>query len=251
MRVGSVAALDALGFKEALGRPGVTAEMVLEKLVKLRDRAHQRLRTFEEEMVGIKSKWANAQALEPAEIVFISDTIVLGIAVKKEAESDPMARSYALLSVAYLVGQIVSMAVDEPVPFTYRGCITVGQFLTLESFVTGPAVFQAAAAMEQAEAALVWFAPSADELLENTKTRRPGRVLCRHAVPMKGGHSLETTVVSPYASCTGHEQRAAMRARVLATFDPRALGVAIKRQQTDAFLRHHEQLLSDQERAAK
>jgi len=90
---------------------------------------------------------------------FISDTIAFGASFYEVKD-----RSLAEWHCVNILGGFISTFIDEaahpPVPLAYRGAIAVGQFALDSHFCIGPAVDEAAGAMDLADAALVWLTPA-------------------------------------------------------------------------------------------
>jgi hypothetical protein len=96
----------------------------------------------------------------------------------------------------------------------------VGEFEIDYPFILGPAIDEAAAHHESAEAAVVWLAPSARNSWEAHPFMRdhPGP-LCAQRIPLKGGSSYETYAVSPFGIDDHEGKRREFKSAMLAAFD--------------------------------
>ena len=139
----------------------------------------------------------------------------------------------------------MAMAARTVPALAYRGCISVGQFEISDRFVLGPAVDEAATYLDAAQAAIVWMAPTANDLFGKSEYRKPTsddyrRSYVAYDVPLKGGDRYNTFAVSPFSYAPTFDERAQIARSILGTFPTgkAPLDVAIKRQNTDRFLAH-------------
>jgi hypothetical protein len=129
--------------------------------------------------------------------------------------------------------------------------VAFGDFALEERFIVGPAVDAAAEAMDAADAGLVWLAPSARRRV--FEARRVERVtteplLRTYKVPMKGGGTFSTFVISPYDSLDQPAERATYMDAVIGTFSSDRIDIQVKRQNTAAFLIEEHKRLERSER---
>jgi hypothetical protein len=229
MRKGVVGIMDALGFKGIWKRLGVPATLSMLRHVKDAGAAQTQ---FTNELSRMLWQRIAADAREPSfALRVVSDTII--VAAQGWDDALPNPRSHAEYFLAQVVGicrECLSVAAKEPEPVSFRGCIAVGDVCIQDDFVLGDAVDEAAQWHEQAEAALVWLAPSA---LRMSTAENPfnllGWQLLRWNVPLKGGCSYETFAVNPHPLDQDVEQR------LLQSFGDR-VEVNAKKQHTRRFL---------------
>jgi hypothetical protein len=227
---GAIAMFDVLGFKEISNKSEIDT---LNKLKQLR-------RIFSEQP-GLGARTA-----------FVSDTVVVGVGAVGEGQDIPStpptrliradADAVAILSAAMTAAVILRAGVEAHPAWAYRGCVTFGDFEIEENFYVGRAVYAAAEHYERAQGAFVWLAPDAKQAWERCTGTKDGMeaLLPKHAVPLKGGDTYETYVVVPWAFEDPPEGRERLVNSILDAFgsDPAPpLDVAIKRQNTEAFLR--------------
>jgi hypothetical protein len=285
MQWGSVAILDILGFKGIWKR--VDPDLVLKQMnalkagfliltSRLEDLASlpMRLADFtvmnEDEQRQTREKY---EAFIPTyQIRMFSDSVIVaahlpprpnsmnppGIPEYFAHQDEHFRQWYFLRSVIILVTSLVTEAIRLPVPFLYRGCIACGEFKIDHDFLVGPAIDEAAELHEQAEASIVWLAPSAAKVyggsvvsLVEVKTGRSTQTylapqLTRYEIPLKQGSRAETYALSLLPVLSDSE-RVEVASKILAAFDlPGAEtrpDVQLKKQNTKDFLDHvlHEQ----------
>lgn len=215
MHIGAVAMIDALGFKGIYRRHKPQAVI-------------ERMRTIRSEVTGYPKFAADPSIFR---IVNVSDMIAIGL---YDIEHDP---SLTISSVAFLVSEIVRFAAQGDPAFAYRGCVAYGEFEMEGDVLLGPAIDDAAASAEQAEAAVVWCIPSA--------VREMGDIGDEHLflgdVPLKEGLRYRSYLVKPWSPVQAADDVQDTMARILKTFEVRASGreglaIAVKRQNTERFL---------------
>jgi hypothetical protein len=169
---------------------------------------------------------------------FVSDTIVVGFVTK-----EPRNAAFAVMMAARYATEIALLGLEEPAPWAYRGVITYGQFAMHESgnFFVGPAVDEAAADHERANAAVTWLTPAASCLVATADDSHfQGAVHRReYEFPLKekgGLASHRAHVASPFLMGSRPEHAAEIARRLLATFDLTKPGVLEKHQATKDFL---------------
>jgi hypothetical protein len=245
MTRGAFVMFDVLGFKEISRR--VPSDEVFQKFKVMRDHFRQE-----------EATWPKLFELRFA---FVSDTVVVGVRspdaslpqfaqlqgmILTQADLDGLAIMFATLWASV----VLRIGVEAAPAWTYRGCMSFGDFEIEDNFYVGPAVYRAAEHYEKAQGAFVWLAPDAEEALERAGATNGEFLLPRFAVPLKGGATYETHVVVPLALDAHKEGRAALVERLLATFDGApSLDVALKKQATAAFLRRQLAVWTDAARA--
>jgi len=245
---GALAMFDALGFKGIWKREGVDPDGVIDKLRRLQKDVNEKLQAdFAGDLQGTLN--SNEKILESVAFSFLSDTIVLGISTKPGFGED-IGPSYkhdyyleegptiALLTATSFVANTLRQATATAPHLAYRGCIAYGQFALDDRFIVGPAVDEAAENMDRAQGAFVWLTPSASDVLSRGRVPAglQGTALVPYSVPMKGGDTFATSVVSPLHLAGSREKAIDLTGRILGTFSG-GLDVAIKRQNTERFLR--------------
>jgi hypothetical protein len=227
LEFGAVMLLDILGAKDLLLRMSpreyIDALRAIQVLVE-KDRDNM-LNYYDEEL-PVKSQTA-----------FFSDTMLAFFTGKPSA--DP---AQLLETAAIEVGAAIHAALDRPMPFTYRGCITLGHALMDGQLFVGPAVNEAAALYEKANAGCVWFAPSAAPHVRQFDCR-----VLPWKVPMKDGSAVDTWAVNPlgfewilgiYGSREERWRRVeGRRDQILATFESPRPEVEIKARNTADLLK--------------
>jgi hypothetical protein len=219
----AIALLDILGARGVLGDAATGDFLVTMQLVWYR-------------LEQLRKCFGSPKTVKTA---FFSDTLL--VCVSGEASPGGLVDTAAELASA-----AIHTAMTLPRPFTYRGCISVGDVAMVDAFCVGPAINEAAELYEQAEAGVVWLAPSA---LEHASARVE---LPAATVPLKGGRTIDSLFVNPLLrtwkggeTCDGGSSRTAedkhadatfVRDSMLRTFDTRRLDVAIKKQNTRRLL---------------
>jgi hypothetical protein len=231
---GAVALLDILGAKALF--QDLKAATYLDSLKAIRDQVEESQRVFAE------SKDPHGIQLH---VAFFSDTLLL--CASWRGKGFEVQREELIRIVASQVQAAIHAALTLDRPLTYRGCIAFGNVTIDGPFFGGPAVNEAAALYEQAEAAVVWLAPSASRI------EAGGKHLMPWDVPLKGGHTLRFDVVNPLTRVWEIRElsdaddeagvNGARRKRMLAmmriirkTFSSPTMDVELKKQKTEALL---------------
>jgi len=258
MRHGAVAMIDALGFKGIWDRNGVSPDAVLDKLRGMRDAAaaHQYRRVPTGHLKD--SVPEEYDILDKAELCFLSDTIVIAVPASPESEKQTrtghhfsvLYHFHAIRQLAAIVSDVLRSAAQGAPVLAYRGCMAVGDFIVEQPFVIGPAVDEAATHMDRAQGAFTWLAPSAedawDRCLNTIHFSRNGKSvdpistsirygLVPYSVPLKGGDSYQTYVVSPFDEPFSSSEAGHLHLQIQQTFQG-PLDVQVKRQNTLSFL---------------
>ena len=255
MRTGAFVMIDALGFKGIWKRQGVVdkPELVIEKLINLKDIAAQYLdKRFGGQEKRSQMENDRGTPFELVQATFLSDTIVLAVAVK-DLENTQLNElhltgpNYTLASkvlavdtLCDLTSKVVALGALTDPALAYRGCLSFGQFEVRENFLVGPAVDEAAAASELAQGAFIWMLPSALDLfmsygVQKETHLRPDRTFSAWQVPLKGGDCFNTFAVSPLSLARTEAERDLIHTRIMETFSGE-LDVQIKKQHTLRFL---------------
>ncbi|CQR42279.1 hypothetical protein THICB3180067 [Thiomonas sp. CB3] len=221
MKSGAVAMIDALGFRGIWDR-WPSAE-VMANMHALKRRVEDDLRKI------------GAQPDMQFEATFLSDTVVLGLSLPG---SDPNHVALSAIYVGDIVSRILTYSARSTTPFAYRGAIACGEYEIDSNFILGRAVDDAASCYELAEAAIVWLAPSANDVVGTWLHGQPHNThFVRHSVPLKGGASFNTYTASPLVQAVDRDDANTICATLLATFKSTSLDIAVKRQNTVSHLR--------------
>ena len=247
MKRGAFVMLDALGYKGIWRRPEVkdAPGRVVERMARLRDDATAEVaRMLGRPLAELRADPANAY--DDFNISFLSDTVAIGVWVKSTpyAADERMRDRFAVMFGAAFASAVMRCALTEPPRLAFRGALAVGDFEMSEDgiFIAGPAVDDAASLHEQAQGAFVWIAPSAmaGAGYDIPTVEFTGHRLIRYAVPLKGGDSYNTYVVSPFAAGSAESERSTqalwLRGSFLTEDRPPPLDVAIKLQNTSHFI---------------
>jgi hypothetical protein len=148
---GAFAAIDILGFKQALRRmPGDDkASELANRMLALQ--AATKFRAAEKKL-----------HLENAEFAFFSDTIIVSCRPKNESEESLV---QAVHDLSFLLVSVYSTALlqyDMPM----RGYITVGDYLHVDTVIVGSAVFETAENYESSKEAIIWLGKPACDLMD-------------------------------------------------------------------------------------
>jgi hypothetical protein len=244
---GAFVMLDVLGFKGIWRREDPS--LVLAKLVTIAARAklYAEARLQGPGMIPLRGTLR-------FEVSMLSDTIAGGISLEEaavEAAAQPFGSKAALgglegLSVKVagdFASEVVRAAADGPIPLALRGAIAFGQFMMQAQSMLGPAVDEAAECEKLAEAAIVYCAPSALQVLEELRAPlRPGPFV-HWGVPLRGGRAYETFAVAPWDRDA--DVTSTVWTAIKDTFDRRRMDVELKRQRTQQFLRHAQALFEE------
>jgi hypothetical protein len=249
MRRGAVAFMDALGFKGIWRRHRHDA--VLDKLRCLRTAAELAKDEAVKERRIVIAETNRSLATFSDTIFFACSATSLpeaqtevGVAGGQFAETTEV--EFAGLAVTSAVlAHVIAEATHAPVPLAFRGAIAFGEYSAEEEFVIGPAVDEAAAAHEAADAAVVWFCPSAMAVLDGFRPPPTPiqklqdlerKYIARDCdVPLKQGRRFRTAVVQPFAAVESTKIESCIE-RTLSTFQSNDVDVAVKKQNTRVFL---------------
>lgn len=166
---------------------------------------------------------------------FLSDTLV--IAALHPTADHPWTYGAMLQEVCERACAAIAAGARAEVPIAYRGALAFGDAEIHETFMIGPAVDECAECMEQAEAAVVWFAPSALQVMEADMPLRAPNLTFRHPVPLKGGGIYDTYVLNVFFgphSMTSTDSDIDLK--IAETFTASPLSVAVKKQNTQGYL---------------
>jgi hypothetical protein len=218
MERGVLVMLDALGFKGIWKRS--SPQDVVAKLEHLKS-VVERTADFLGEPLG--------KMTPSVKVRFLSDTIVIG--VSGHAEHD-------LSIAAHIAASAALDAVERPPVLAYRGAVAHGEYMISEQhFIVGPAVDDAAKHMDLAEGAFVWSLPSTNAAYpEATETAKRFALLQRFPVPLKSGAAYDTVSITPFVPIMTTERRREVADAILATFATDDVRIAVKQQNTKAFL---------------
>jgi class 3 adenylate cyclase len=203
MRRGAFVMLDALGFRRIWERYPPEAVVA-------------QLEALSIAMQGEAAKFVGppGDRLSPVTFVkpvFLSDTIVFGLAMKPLAEvnanravlgvplDEEGLAAEAVRLAAHFVAVLQRRAIVGTPPLAYRGCIALGTFGMTDRFIIGAAVDEAATVEKLPQGAFVVLTPGAAALphFERETGISP---LMRYDVPLKGKATapFSTRVVVPY-----------------------------------------------------
>jgi hypothetical protein len=138
-------------------------------------------------------------------VLFLSDTVVVACVDDGAGDGNALA---CVFVASYLASGIMKYASLSPIPLAYRGTMAYGEFALEENFIVGPAVDEAAEQVDAADGALVWLMPSASRLLQEDDLQE---YVCFHDVPLKGGSTYRTAVISPLVDVQKPEDRRTAR----------------------------------------
>jgi hypothetical protein len=197
MQRGTVAMLDLLGYK-GLYR-SASAPAVLKALSTVEAATHDCLACLRD----ARDPPAVTADLPNVKVAFFSDTLVI-----TSAESEQLAATNPSLALALSLHWAVALAKYAMMcaalitpSMAYRGCISVGEFLTSDSgrFYLGPAVDDAASHMNVAQGAFVWCTPSSVETVWRCHATELGFVeqLQEYAIPLKRGDRISSFAITP------------------------------------------------------
>lgn len=237
MDTGAFAMFDALGIREIWRKHD--AHLVLQKFEQIEARAN----AFANGQLGGEGH-PNTQrsdnTIKRARISFVSDTVVVGFAMK-EAQTP----HFAVMMAARWAAEITRMAIGRHPAWTYRGVVTYGKFAISDrgTYFVGPAVVEAAECYEKAQAAVIWLTAKAKDALKGacwSDFAQNALTTSEVDVPLKGKDgsiaTVRTYAASPFDWGTPPEQAAALVSALLETFDSPKPDVAVKKAYTAAFL---------------
>ena len=230
-RCGAVLMMDTLGFKGIWKKS--THGTVLSKLRHLEKVCHSKIEELNRDG-GISHRQITLQ------VTILSDTIVIAASAPGASKSptrgdDPI----LLLGAAAASAAIIEVSASTDPIMIYRGVLTWGEFEMDDRFLIGQPIDEAAQLERNAEAAVVWLAPSAVAVLRASKLELDELGFVRWPVPMKNGGAYETSVVNPFHWLSKAEdatRRDRLEWRILSAFDG-PVDIQIKRQNTERYLR--------------
>ena len=182
--------------------------------------------------------FASRFGVEPTVTVLsLSDTVVIAALGHPQPEDE---EAWGLVDlVCQCVTYVMRDAAQAARPLTYRGVVNFGRMLVYNTFLLGPAVDDAAEAYESADGAFVWLMPAADRLEPRTYSPDVWSTMAfKYDVPLKGGHTIRTTALSPYVDNIDPSERAKIRIGYETALSSLRVDVTIKRQNTLRFLDH-------------
>jgi hypothetical protein len=252
MQFGTIALIDALGFKGIWndrrgGASNARATLRAVKSVLDAERAwaaeHWRSITEHESVPQF------AKAIRFT-CHFMSDTAAIAATVPLPGpgEDFPGKRAWAPLvlnATVYVICRALAPAIRAaalaPTPIAYRGAIACGEMEIDDEFTIGPAVDDAASGMEAADGAFVWFMPSALKFCRQMEPHDWYTVWERTTefdVPLKG-RTFRTRVINPLvvqAETYGTIEIEPFETALLSSFTSDDVKIAVKRQNTARFL---------------
>ena len=252
MKFGTIALIDALGFKgiwsERRGGPAKAKAML---------RAVQK--ALETEREWAEAHWRQitkgervpefARSIEFT-THFMSDTAAIAAAAELPAgwenDKDPHSWTRTLSgSTMYMICRALPPALRAAAlaetSVAYRGAIACGEMDLAKDFTVGPAVDDAATGMEAADGAFVWLMPSALAFCRRLQSWQWAHVWERTVeFPVSlSGRAFRTQVVNPFIFQDAPPEPGtidSLEAAILGSFRSDDLGVQIKRQNTARFL---------------
>jgi hypothetical protein len=252
MLQGTVAMIDALGFKGAWGDEKKPSMEVLQSLRRIGKAAK-----IDANKAGLQlTKGALPDELmrfikQPAvSVVQLSDTLVVAAGRrprlraiwKRHAASleklgydapyiDHAVDGYLRFLVCKCVCRILRVAALCDPAVAYRGVVTAGRFTIQQNLLLGPAVDEAAELMNLADGPFVWLAPTAgrlEHLFRESRADEWQRLTLKYRIPLKGGQRLPTRALNPFALCSEVEQKKA-RQNLLRRMNSTRIDVSVKR----------------------
>jgi hypothetical protein len=186
-------------------------------------------------MHKFEDEHALADGFLRTESLFLSDTLVLGSWTPDTwgAETAASIERPHRLWLSTSIAMALQQSAVAKVPLVFRGAIAAGAFLIDRNLILGQAVDDAAELMDEANAAIVWYAPPG---FSDPIEHRYAHYL-DYDVPLKDGRTIRAQAVNPFAGVTDLARVDAVHDGMLHAFDgERKLDVVIKRQNTEAFL---------------
>jgi hypothetical protein len=239
MRLGAFALIDALGFKGIWDMPG--GAHVIGKMKSMAKTVTKNV-SFANKMLNVPMA---SKRFGPARATFLSDSIAMAVFVGDDSDTQSTigqlrAPAAAVVSLALHVSAARKEAALTDPPLAYRGCVSFGRCRVESRFIIGPAVDQSAESAGLAEGAFVWLDPAAKAVLERDTAwdaaRSEWQNLRLSGVPLKGGSEYQTYVVCPYGPGEPSASKKRIYTRIVSSFDPSRIEVAVKQQNTAAFL---------------
>jgi hypothetical protein len=234
MAFGSIALLDALGWKGIWKRHGKFSE-VIGALRKVREAVLKDVEHLLQSLSQVEQLKGNPVPKAQVRALFLSDTIAIAASIPEEQVSEDAHRhelqaTFLQMTVADLAARAFRAAVLGEPPIALRGAIATGRFHIEENFLIGPAVDRAANLMDLPDGAFVWVDPASPAHIIT-------EVCGRYDIPLKGVGPLDAAVVDPVFGIdekTGEK----IHLRALQAFGAKAddVTVLMKRQHTDEFL---------------
>ncbi|KAA0225415.1 hypothetical protein FCG40_12240 [Fimbriimonadia bacterium ATM] len=251
---GVVAIIDVLGFKSAVK---TDADGVLSTLESVAKAIEEEQNSYDNSPdASLESVAGHLKPKLKLHRASLGDTLVIGLEINTTSveEYRPGASSldslYGLLHMGKILNTVLRTAIGTPAPLLYRGTFALGHFVVKENIYFGDAVFEAAELYGQSQAAIVWAAPSAMEILElvldptNELYDRASKIVnsdrsirdpwVKHDIPLKSGGSYESLAVNPYYGAEGELME--IQRQVLRAFSGHAPDVLAKRHNTKKFL---------------
>ena len=241
MKFGVVCLMDALGFK------GIWRDQQPGAVVGVLEAIRLELKRWFASMNELQRELPQSEEWEGLGTsdfhgLFVSDTVILAATCDLpivELDRTPNQRVLArelVLGVMQASARVSWIANQRSPSLAFRGCVATGRLLAQDPFIIGEAVDEAAESMEKADAAIVWLTPSARRTFDGSHERDShDRLFAVEAtIPLVGGQLLRTVAINPLHP----DHRSKCEAGILSSFDrSSSLDVAVKRQNTEHFLR--------------
>lgn len=251
---GVVAIIDVLGFKSAVKSDADGALSTLKSVAKA---IRQEQKSYDNSPdTSLEPVGGHLKPELKLHRASLGDTLVIGLEIRTTSnesmrpEASRLDSLWGLLQIGKILNKVLRTAIDATTPLLYRGTFALGHFVVKENIYFGDAVFEAAELYGQSQAAIVWAAPSAMEILElaldptNELYDRASTIVnsdrsirdpwVKHDIPLKSGGSYESLAVNPYYGAEGELME--IQRQVLTAFSGHAPDVLAKRHNTKKFL---------------
>jgi hypothetical protein len=241
METGAFAMFDALGIR------GIWERHDPDHVIKKFEALQSHFENFVDRQLGGKGRPNTkdpGNTIARVQVGFVSDTAVIAFTIKKAQTSH-----FAVMMAARWASQFARIALQLHPAWAYRGVVAYGDFAISDrgTYFVGPAVDEAAANYERAEAALIWLTPSARAALADatfSDFSQGALTTAEHDVPLKADGKApsgpyRTHVASPFDWPDSMSNAQKIAEELLATFDLTKPGVPEKYRNTENFLQRH------------
>lgn len=248
INTGAVAFLDALGFKGIWERSSPAEVLAKLDLLQIAYR-----------------RWVpSAQTLMPeghvtilSKASFLSDTIIVTAWCPSQIDPDLalFGKWHCLLHVVLAANILQHSALIGRPSLTYRGVVTVGDFLVSDvgDQIVGPAVDEAAEKERLADGPFVWLTDTAEDLLKRLDSVEWFRVfrelfgdqlpLLEHDLPFRDGSTGKRHVILPFSNVPIGPPARSLCATALESFAPETESILRKRRNAATWFEHALQFL--------
>lgn len=257
MQKAAIAVLDVLGFKGIWRTKD--PDQVLGALKTLVHNAEALARALQATRQSFTAQYVPVRDLVPWRLLTraFSDTLIVAC-VKDHSwpadfprrlatDMERLAEVVLISMVCEIVAYVTGAGGDLQPPFAYRGSIAFDDLAIDDQFLIGPAIDEAAEGERLALGAFVWLCPSAYRVIHEgfgEKAANDLPLVLDYLVPVKDSSEKKTHVINPFRRLAEQVRAEDVMANLLRSFDESRPDVAVKKRNTETFLRQARKMAS-------